>query len=131
MRRSAADTEFAFGPDHQETAMSYMSLAISARNAGHLVEAGEAMQRAVGIAQGLRLRAVDRIELERTMALIDHDLGHYEAARARLLALERADSIGRRARTAVAHSRQRVRGARGCVECPAVRAAAVAGRSAG
>jgi tetratricopeptide (TPR) repeat protein len=67
--------------------MSYMSLAISARNAGHLVEAGDAMQRAVGIARGLRLRAVDRIELERTMALIDHDLGHYEAARARLLAL--------------------------------------------
>ena len=87
MRRSTADTEFAFGPGHQETAMSYMSLAISARNAGQLVEAGEAMQRAVGIAQGLRLRAVDRIELERTMALIDHDLGRYEAARARLLAL--------------------------------------------
>jgi hypothetical protein len=86
MRRSTADTEFAFGPGHQETAMSYMSLAISARNAGQLVEAGEAMQRAVGIAQGLRLRAVDRIELERTMALIDHDL----AAGAR-----RADSVGR------------------------------------
>ena len=67
--------------------MSLMSLAISARNAGHLVEAGLAMQRAVGIAQGLRLRAVDRIELERTMALIDHDLGHYDAARARLVAL--------------------------------------------
>jgi tetratricopeptide (TPR) repeat protein len=35
----------------------------------------------------LRLRAADRIELERSMALIDLDLGHYAAARDRLLAL--------------------------------------------
>jgi serine/threonine-protein kinase len=87
MRRSAADTEFAFGTQNPETAMTWMSVAIMARNTGHMVEAGQAMQRALRAAEDLRLRATDRVELERTMALIDLDLGHYTAARDRLLAL--------------------------------------------
>jgi serine/threonine-protein kinase len=87
MRSSAADTEFAFGTHNPETVMTWMSVAIIARNGGHLVEAGQAMERAVRAAEGLRLRAADRIELERSMALIDLDLGHYAAARDRLLAL--------------------------------------------
>ena len=91
MRRSAADTEFAFGAVNPETAMTWMSVAIMARNAGQLLDADRAMQRAVPAAAGLRLRAADRIELERTMALIDYDLGRYAAARDRLLALATHD----------------------------------------
>ena len=87
MRRAAADTEFAFGVPNPETAMTWMSVAISARNAGHLADADRAMQRAARAAEGLRLRAADRVELQRTMALIDYDLGRYGAARDRLLAL--------------------------------------------
>ena len=87
MRRSAEDGGRGFGPAHEETAIALMRLAITARNAGHLIEAGAAMGRAVGIAQNLRLRASDRIEIERSMAVIDLDLGRYEAARDRLTAL--------------------------------------------
>jgi hypothetical protein len=67
--------------------MAYMSLAITARNAGHLSEAGEAMRLALQAAQPLRMRAADRASLERTMAVIDYDLGRYAAARDRLVPL--------------------------------------------
>jgi tetratricopeptide (TPR) repeat protein len=47
----------------------------------------------------LRLRAADRIAMERTMAVIDLDLGHYAAARDRLTPLvARTESAGERAR---------------------------------
>jgi serine/threonine-protein kinase len=91
MRRSAADTGFAFGAANPETAMTWMSVAIMARNAGHLADADQAMQRAVPAAAGLTLRAADRIELERTRALIDYDLGRYAAARDRLVTLAAQD----------------------------------------
>ena len=94
MRRSVADYEFGFGGAHDEMAMALLSLALTARNAGHLIEAGEAMQRAVSIADGLRMRAADRLDLERTMAVIDFDLGHYVAARDRLLALQARPASG-------------------------------------
>ena len=45
------------------------------------------MQRAVAIGDKLHMRIGDRIGLERTMAVIDYDLGHYQEARARLVAL--------------------------------------------
>ena len=95
MRRSAQDIERAFGAAHEETAMALMSLAMVARNAGHLIEAGDAMRRAAAIAQGLQLRAENRAEIERSMAVIDLDLGRYAEARDRLLAMIRADDRGR------------------------------------
>jgi len=97
MRRSAADVEIAFGATNEETAIALMGLAMVARNAGHLVEAGDSMKRAAGIAQNLQLRAVNRTEIERSMAVIDLDLGHYAAARDRLLAMiERSTSDAER-----------------------------------
>jgi serine/threonine-protein kinase len=87
MRRAAADTEFAFGVRNPETAMTWMSVAIIERNGGRLAAADRSVQRAVRAAEGLRLRAADRAELERSMALIDYDLGRYAAARDRLLAM--------------------------------------------
>jgi serine/threonine protein kinase/tetratricopeptide (TPR) repeat protein len=87
MRRSAVDIEAGFGSRHQETALALMSLAITARNAGELTEAGVSMERALEAARGLRMRAADRVLIDRTMAIIDHDLGRFEAARDRLLAL--------------------------------------------
>ena len=87
MRRSAQDIERAFGAAHEETALALMGLAMVARNAGHLIEAGDAMGRAAAIAQGLQLRAADRAEIERSMAVIDLDLGRYAEARDRLLAM--------------------------------------------
>lgn len=87
MRLSAADIERAFGGGSGETAMALLGLAMSARNAGNLVEAGDAVGRAATVADGLRLRAADRVTLERSHAVIDLDLGRYESARDRLLAL--------------------------------------------
>jgi serine/threonine-protein kinase len=87
MRRSAQDVERAFGAAHEETALALTALAMLARNAGHLIEAGEAMARAELLAKGLRLRAQNRAEIERSMAVIDLDLGRYAEARDRLLAM--------------------------------------------
>jgi tetratricopeptide (TPR) repeat protein len=99
MRSSARDTELGFGSKHEETALAYVSLALIARNAGQLNEAETAMRKALAAADGLRLRAADRIAMERTMAVIDLDLGHYAAARDRLMPLVvRTDSAGERAR---------------------------------
>jgi serine/threonine-protein kinase len=97
MRRSAADSEAAFGTPHEETVVALMSLAVTARNAGHLREAGEAMARAMEVAGTVRMRAADRAQLERTMALIDYDLGRYAAARDRfrLLIATTADAAER------------------------------------
>ena len=86
-RRSAQDIERAFGAAHEETALALTALAMLARNAGHLIEAGDAMGRAVVLAQDLRLRAQNRAEIERSMAVIDLDLGRYAEARDRLLAM--------------------------------------------
>jgi tetratricopeptide (TPR) repeat protein len=99
MRSSAHDTELAFGLKNEETALAYMSLAIIARNGGQSNEAESAMRKALAAADGLRLRAADRIAMERTMAVIDLDLGNYAAARDRLTPLvARTDSAGERAR---------------------------------
>jgi Serine/threonine protein kinase len=99
MRSSARDTELAFGLKNEESALAYMSLAIIARNGGQLNEAESAMRKALAAADGLRLRAADRIAMERTMAVIDLDLGHYTAARDRLVPLvAKTDSAGERAR---------------------------------
>jgi len=87
MRRSAADVELAFGASHEETALALMNVAMIARNAGRLVDASEAMGRAATIAQTLELRAADRAEIDRSMAVIDLDVGRYAAARERLQAL--------------------------------------------
>jgi serine/threonine-protein kinase len=86
-RRSARDVERGFGAANAETAQALVNLAVIARNAGHLIEAGDAIQRATNISRDLRLRAADRMALERTMALIDLDLGHYPAAADRLRSL--------------------------------------------
>jgi serine/threonine-protein kinase len=98
MRGSARDTALGFGPGDAETALAYLGLAITARNAGQLNEAGVAMQKCLQAAKGLRLRAADRLAIDRTMAVIDYDLGHYAAARTRLAALiPRTAGAGERA----------------------------------
>ena len=98
MRRSVAETERGFGAAHAETAMALMSLAIIARNNGQVAEASAAMRRAVNLSESLHMRAADRIGIERTMAVLDYDLGHYDDARTRLIALiERTKSHAERA----------------------------------
>jgi serine/threonine-protein kinase len=87
IRDSLKETEFAFGADHVETAIAALSLAVAERNAGQLQEAGAAMARALAISAGKTMRSADRIELMRTAAVLDLDLGRYEAARVRLEAL--------------------------------------------
>jgi tetratricopeptide (TPR) repeat protein len=87
MRRGMTDAERGFGPNNVETAIMVMRVAILERNTGQLIPASENMGRAVAMAKDLKLRAIDRIEIERSMAVIDLDLGRYEAARDRLLAL--------------------------------------------
>ena len=87
MRRSATDAELGFGANHEDTALTLMRVAILERNAGQLVDAGVTMSRAVEVSRRLRLRATDRTEMDRSMAVIDLDLGRYEAARNRLRTL--------------------------------------------
>jgi serine/threonine-protein kinase len=87
MRSSVRDTEQGFGVRHEETALAHLSLAIIARNAGQLADAEEAMRKSLAAAQGLRMRVADRLAIERTMAIIDFDLGHFAAARDRLVVL--------------------------------------------
>ena len=87
MRRCVQELESGYGAAHEETAMAWMSLATIARNAGELTEAGDAMTRALQAAEGQRLRVADRVLLDRTMAVVDHDLGRFVVARDRLLAL--------------------------------------------
>jgi tetratricopeptide (TPR) repeat protein len=87
IRRFAQDIERAFGATHEETALALTSLAMIARDAGHLIEASDAMRRAAALARGLQLRAENRAEIERSMAVIDLDLGRYPEARDRLLAM--------------------------------------------
>jgi tetratricopeptide (TPR) repeat protein len=97
MRSFARDIERAFGSVHEETALALMGLAMVARNAGHLIEAGEAAGRAAAVAQGMQLRAENRAEFERSIAVIDLDLGRYVEARDRLQALiARTTSEGER-----------------------------------
>jgi tetratricopeptide (TPR) repeat protein len=87
MRRGAADAARGFGDGDRETAIMLMRVAILERNSGQLMVASEDMGRAVAIAQHLQLRAADRSEIERSMAVLDLDLGRYAAARDRLRAL--------------------------------------------
>ena len=87
MKRSATDAELGFGAKHEDTALTLMRVAILERNTGQLVDAGVTMGRAVEMSRHLRLRATDRTEMDRSMAVIDLDLGHYAAARDRLRAL--------------------------------------------
>jgi len=87
MRKFVQDTEKAFGPEHEETALALMGLAMIARNAGQLVEAREAVGRAAEMTKGVRLRAENRMEIERSIAVIDLDLGRYAEARDRLTAM--------------------------------------------
>jgi tetratricopeptide (TPR) repeat protein len=98
MRSSARDTELGFGPRNEETALAYLGLAITARNAGELREAETAMRHSLQAAEGLRLRTADRVAIDRTMAVIDYDLGHYTSARDRLMNLiSRTEGAGERA----------------------------------
>ena len=87
MRLGAADAVRGFGPENEETAIMFMRVAILERNVGQLIAASKTMGLAVNIAQPLQLRAADRSEIERSMAVIDLDLGRYERARDRLRAL--------------------------------------------
>ena len=87
MRQAVQETIRAFGEFHAETATALVGLAVMARNGGHLVEAASVMTRAVEISNHVALRKADRTELLRTMAVIDLDLGRYDAARDRLKAL--------------------------------------------
>ena len=87
-RRTIADAELAFGAEPENLAMQLLHLAMVARNAGHLDEASDALKRALSVSKEVRLRAANRRDLERTMAVVDYDLGHYAAARERLAALQ-------------------------------------------
>jgi tetratricopeptide (TPR) repeat protein len=84
MRSAVGEATHAFGEQDPETTMMLVDLAITERNSGHLVEAHEGMDRAVRLAQKQTLRARDRIELWRSKAIIDYDLGDYASARVRL-----------------------------------------------
>ena len=65
MRDAVHETALGFGEDDAESAMTLLNLALIARNAGHLREAGAAMSHAVAIAERKTLPAADRTHLLR------------------------------------------------------------------
>jgi serine/threonine-protein kinase len=87
MRAGVAESERAFGPGHPETARALQALAVVARQAGQLTLAMQTIDRALAISQAQTLRLTDRIEMQRTRAVLSFDLGHYADARQRLEAL--------------------------------------------
>lgn len=84
MRTAAREMARGFGEKDEETALALLSLAIAARNTGHLREAMSTMTRAMNLSADLTLRRADRTELSRTMAVLDLDMGHYAGAQQRL-----------------------------------------------
>jgi len=97
-RRAVAEMETGFGPDDANTVDALESLAVIARNAGRLQEAGQAMDRAVASGSQKALHASNRIQMLRTKALLDADLGHFDSSRAQLQTLlPRTTDAGERA----------------------------------
>ncbi|NRF69174.1 serine/threonine protein kinase [Aquincola sp. S2] len=90
-RAFVAETERARGPDHLDLASALEAFATTARNQGELREAAAAMQRAQAIAARRSMKAVNRARLDAVQSVIDIDLGHYGAARERLLRLTRGN----------------------------------------
>lgn len=84
MRDAVAEATRAFGERDPETIMTLVNLAITARNSGFLRDARTAINRAVTLSSAQTLRARDRVELSRSKAIVDFDLGYYAAARTRL-----------------------------------------------
>jgi len=90
--------EAGFGPNDANTVDALEFLAVMARNAGRLQEAGEAMDRAVASSDQRALHASNRIQMLRTKALLDADLGRFDSSRAQLQALvTRTTDAGERA----------------------------------
>ena len=87
MNTSLVNSEAGFGAHHSETALTLVNLAVIERNAGRLMEANAVLERALALSSDLTLRASDRIEISRTKAILDFDLGRFESARARLTEL--------------------------------------------
>jgi tetratricopeptide (TPR) repeat protein len=73
-----------FGEKNAESAMSFLHLAIIARNSGRFEEAGTAIRQALASAEGQKLRMADQSVLENTTAVVDADLGNYQASLTRL-----------------------------------------------
>jgi serine/threonine protein kinase len=97
-RRAVAEMEAGFGPNDANTVDALEFLAVMARNAGRLQEAGEAMDRAVASSDQRALHASNRIQMLRTKALLDADLGRFDSSRAQLQALvTRTTDAGERA----------------------------------
>jgi eukaryotic-like serine/threonine-protein kinase len=83
-RQALNETIRAFGKHHVQTVLRLHDLAMGARNTGRLDEANAMMTDALDIASNITLKQVDRTGLLRTQAILDIDLGRYEAARNRL-----------------------------------------------
>jgi tetratricopeptide (TPR) repeat protein len=86
-RQAVDEAERGFGPADTNTAAAYEQLAVIARNAGRFVDAGQAADKAIAIADRLVMRASARASLQRTQALIDIDLGRHADAALRLRAM--------------------------------------------
>jgi len=84
IRESVRYSELGFGSQGPEAAMASLNLAMIARNSGRLEEANAAMVRALAAAAPNSMRAADRIELLRSAAVLDLDMGRYAVARTRL-----------------------------------------------
>jgi eukaryotic-like serine/threonine-protein kinase len=81
IRRSVRDMQEGFGPNHLEVSDGWLKLAMIARNAGELLEANEAIDRALNSSASKTLRAADRMAITLTKAVLDLDLGRFDVAR--------------------------------------------------
>jgi len=86
-RQTVREMEEGFGARNDNTVEALETLAVVARNGGRLQEASDALDRALSLSEGRVIGAADRSRLLRTKALLELDLGRFEAARSRLAAL--------------------------------------------
>jgi tetratricopeptide (TPR) repeat protein len=86
-RRALEETRRAYGTRHSETVLAMQALATALRNSGHLTEASALIVQATDLAGSITLKKIDRTILLRTAALLDMDLGRYQAAERRLTKL--------------------------------------------
>lgn len=95
-RKALEQARLGFGAGHDETVQALLSLAVSARNAGHCREAQRALDELLFTTSHRVLRASVRSGIQTLQAKLDVDLGRYTIARDELNELISVDSsLGR------------------------------------
>jgi len=87
MRDGVDNCRAGFGDRHPETVVALQAMAVVARQAGDLTLARSTLDQALDLSRDMTLRLADRVELQRTRAVLSMDLGDLADAQRRIEAL--------------------------------------------